>query len=499
MKKMISVAVVLGACGGNHGGGHPDAAFEADGRQSSADAPLAQADAFVAGADAPASADARGADGPLEDAAVADAGIADAGPADAAGDDAGPPSDWIQVSVDSSGAEGPHSTPLGGGISADGRYTTFISGNPLAGVATGASLGDIGYLHDRVTGKTTFAVTSTTGGAPNGMVEGLAMTPDARFIAFESYADNLVAGDPTPVLYLKCFVEDRKLGTVVHVDLTPAGAVSANSCGIKGISDDGKIIMFESDDDDLVAGDTNQTWDVFVRDMTTGTTRRISVDSTGADLPDGASADAFAAGGRYAVWDTDDPVFSGDTNGISRVFVTDLETGTIVRASVSSAGVQGDGDSYADSITPDGRYLVFDSAATNLVAGDTNTFEDAFLRDLTLGTTIRVDVSASGAEAPTGGVGGGISSDGRYVEFSSDSDGLVAGDTNGLEDAFLRDLVNNTTLEYTKAGPGGTCTNMCGGGEWSRDGLTQVIITAQPFVGTDTNFQQDEFEGPALP
>jgi Tol biopolymer transport system component len=499
--RRIAVALLIGACGGSSNGGRPDATPGSDGSVT-VDAPSQPP------IDARARPDARIADGPLAsssdaasaDGAAADGAVADGPPvtrADASADDAGPPTSIIQVSVDSSGAEGASDSPYGVALSADGRYTFFMSANALAGGPT--PIAYIGYLHDRATGETTLAVTPPGGGQPNGHMQGPYMTPDGRYLAFESWATNLVAGD-TDTGHISCFIADRQLGTIAHIDLTPSGAVGDSDCTITGISDDGTKVLFQSDATDLVPNDTNASLDVFVRDVAAGTTTRISLDFTGAELPFPSGAGPLSADGRYAVFETfGDGVVPTDNNGRSDAFVVDLVAGGVTLATVPSAGLLGDGDSFPDSLTPDGRYLVFDSDATNLVAGDTNGADDTFVRDLVAGTTTRVSVANDGSQAPSGGAGGEITPDGRYVIFVSFDDSLVAGDTNGLADIYLRDRIAGATLEYTKAGAGGTCANLCGGGQFSRDGLSRAFISSRPLVGGDTNGLSDAFEGPALP
>src|SRR4029434_8337010 len=129
----------------------------------------------------------------------------------------------------------------------------------------------------------------------------------------------------------------------------------------------------------------------------------------------------------------------GDTNGIWDIFVRDLQLGTTERVSVSSAGAQASGLSHAPSVSADGRFVAFTSLAANLVAGDTNGSWDIFVRDRQLGTTERVSLTTSGGQAYSGSISASISADGRFVAFRSTAANLVAGDTNGCADIFVRD------------------------------------------------------------
>src|SRR5262249_2597907 len=184
---------------------------------------------------------------------------------------------------------------------------------------------------------------------------------------------------------------------------------------------------------------------------------------------------------------------SGDTNGRMDVFVHDRAAGTTTRVSVSSSEVQGTLESSRGQISGDGRFVAFDSDATNLVPGDTNNETDVFVRDLTAGTTQRVDVATDGSQAPGGGIAGALSADGRYVAFQSQSP-LVPGDTNGLPDIFVRDLVAGTIERVSVSSQGGQATGESFGASISADGsLVAFASLAANLVSADTNAVSDVF------
>jgi Tol biopolymer transport system component len=152
----------------------------------------------------------------------------------------------------------------------------------------------------------------------------------------------------------------------------------------------------------------------------------------------GASWRGISADARYVVFSLNEwNLVPGDTNDVFDVYVRDRVAQTTVLVSVGRGGGVANGESRGGVITPDGRFVVFNSMASNLVAGDTNRTSDTysggdvFVRDRASGTTERVSVSSSGGQALLGGHGGPISDDGRYVAFDSDSADLVGGDTNG--------------------------------------------------------------------
>jgi Tol biopolymer transport system component len=284
------------------------------------------------------------------------------------------------------------------------------------------------------------------GTQPDGHSFNPAISADGSLVAFESAATNLVAGDTNDSSDI--FVSDGS--TVRRVSVGPAGAQANGSSHLPAISGDGRYVAFLSDAANLVPGDGNDLPDVFVRDLRYGITHRLSVATDGRQA-DGASFDvALSADGRYVAFDSAATnLVAGDTNERTDVFVRDLRYGTTYRVSLGAGGGQGDGYSAGPSLSADGRYLAFTSAATNLVPGDTNFRSDVFVRDLRYGLTYRVSLAADGSEANGYSTAAAISADGRYVGFTSAAGNLVASDTNGVEDGFVRDRWNRTTARTT--------------------------------------------------
>ncbi|MEO5899704.1 MAG: hypothetical protein ABIR68_06180, partial [Ilumatobacteraceae bacterium] len=209
------------------------------------------------------------------------------------------------------------------------------------------------------------------------------------------------------------------------------------------ISADGRYVAFESFANNLVPSDTNGVGDIFVHDLQTDTTRRVSVDSAGQQALGGESiAPSISADGRFVVFHSSATnLVSGDTNGKFDVFVRDTVANTTARVSVATGGAEGDNNSTFAHISGNGRFVTFFSSATNLVPGDTNALFDVFVRDLLAATTTRISVTSAGGQA-TGGLGSqlpSISADGRFVAYESTTVNLVPGDTNGKSDVFLHD------------------------------------------------------------
>jgi len=205
------------------------------------------------------------------------------------------------------------------------------------------------------------------------------------------------------------------------------------------ISADGRFVAFESDAANLVAGDTNGAPDIFIRDRVAGTTRRVSIGSRGAQADGGSWYPSISAGGRFVAFASyATNLVAGDTNEATDIFIRDRVARETERVSIGIADAQADGNSWYPSISAGGRFVAFESVAANLVAGDTNGAADIFIRDRAKRETERVSIGIADAQADGGSGSPSISAGGRHVAFASWATNLVAGDTNGHFDVFLR-------------------------------------------------------------
>lgn len=282
---------------------------------------------------------------------------------------------------------------------------------------------------DRSTGETTLVSVSPTGAPGNGWNGEPAISADGRYVAFASMSSNLVPGDT--IGSRDIFVRDLSSGVTVRISAAPNGVQANNNSFSPDISDDGHLVSFVSHASNLVAGDSNGAADVFVHNRLTGLTRRVSVSSSGRQANEASHLDARISGnGRivaFTSWASN--LVPRDSNGQADVFVHDLRAGTTERVSVSGLGRQGNGASFLGAnISRDGRYIPFSSAASNLVVRDTNGAVDAYLHDRATGRTIRVSVSSSGRQGNGDSQGAAVSDDGRYVTFPSLASNLSAGD-----------------------------------------------------------------------
>lgn len=333
-------------------------------------------------------------------------------------------------------------------LSANGRYVAFRSA--ATNLVPGDTNGTIDvFVHDRQTGTTSRVSVATGGGQSNNNSFSPALSADGRFVTFHSFATNLVPGDTNGVLDV--FVHDRQTGATTRVSVA-TGAIQGNNTSRAGfLSENGRLVAFESDATNLVPGDTNGVRDLFVHDRQTGATIRVSV-ATGGGQVNGASEDAeLSADGRYVTFQSDATnLVAGDTNGVGDVFVHDRQTTTTTRVSVASGGLQGGGESSEGTISGDGRFVAFLSFSTNLAADDTNGEGDVFVHDRQTNTTTRMSVTTGGGQGNDFSCNPAISQDGRIVGFFSDSTNLVPVDTNGIRDIFI----HNRTADFDIDGDG---------------------------------------------
>jgi Tol biopolymer transport system component len=396
-----------------------------------------------------------------------------------------------RVSVDSAGAQG-DSYSYDPSISADGRYVAFNSSasSLVAGDTNGTF--DI-FVRDRLTGQTERVSVDSVGAQGYSPSFEPSISADGRYVAFNSLASNLVAGDTNGTFDI--FVRDRLTGQTERVSVDSVGAQGDSDSFAPSISADGRYVAFNSSASNLVAGDSNGTHDIFVRDRLTGQTERVSLDSAGAQGDSLSFEPSISADGRYvAFYSSASNLVAGDSNGTYDVFVRDRVTGQTERVSLDSAGAQGNSDSYAPSISADGRHVAFSSLASNLVAGDTNGALDIFVRDRVTGQTERVSMDSAGVQGNSHSAVPSISADGRYVAFRSYASNLVAGDTNGALDIFVRDRVTGQTerVSVDQAGVQGNSQSL--DASISADGRYVAFRSlASNLVAGDTNDAWDIF------
>jgi Tol biopolymer transport system component len=351
-----------------------------------------------------------------------------------------------RVSVSSSGEQGDElSGTFSLALSADGRFVAFNSyaTNLVLGGTSGT---DHVFVRDRKLGATELVSVSSSGeqandSSDNGLSNAVAISADGRFVAFQSYASNLVPNDTNALPDI--FVRDRKLGVTGRVSVGQHGEqTNGFYLGGLAISAHGRFVAFVSDAAELVSGPSGEGWtQVFVRDRKQGTTELVSVTPNGRpnDQPSGTLSLAISADGRFVAFDSyATNLVKGDTNNRRDVFVRDRIVGRTERVSVGADGTQANRQSGFPSLSANGRFVAFSSPATDLVPGDTNRKVDIFVHDRLIGTTQRASISSSGVQGNGGSFVSAISGDGRTVTFVSDASNLVPHDTNNARDVFVR-------------------------------------------------------------
>lgn len=372
--------------------------------------------------------------------------------------DSGSNTDIALVSIAADGTIG-DSSSLSSSISSDGRYITFES------YATNLINGDTNakediFLKDTQTGAVTLISSSSSGTIGDGASVSPVISTDGRYVVFESYSSNLIlgAGGISDV-----FLKDTQTGITTLISQSIYGYGGNDDSYNTAISSDGRYVVFRSDASNLVNGDTNGYGDIFLRDTQTGITSLVS-SSSSSEIGNRASwYPDISADGNFVVFESassnivagDVPqIFDGIELWFSDIFLKNTITGAATLISSNSNGDFGNGDSFNASISSDGRYVVFDSTATNLVSGDTNSQSDVFLKDTLTGVTTLISCTATGEQGNYGSYSPSISADGRFVVFYTSASNFVSGDTNENVDVFLKDTQTGALELISKSSSG---------------------------------------------
>ena len=338
----------------------------------------------------------------------------------------------LLVSRNSHGVVGNHQSGADA-ISADGRWVLLQSGatNLVRGDTNGRR--DL-FVRDLIGRTTELVSVASNGSQANRRSINGTISRGGRYVAFISEASNL---DPNDLQHDgDVFVRDRLTGTTEQV-----ARICRKRCDGVGSSDaeisaNGRFVVFTSPSADIVAGDTNGRWDVFVYDRTTGSTQRVSITSTEEQLTLGGIQPAISANGRYVAFISNSPNLAPTrANGKAQVFVRDRVAGTTRIASLSPDGSAGNRSSYYPDISADGRFVTFESDAGNLGGGARNA-EDVFIRDRAMHRTELISVQLTPRTA-LGSYDASVAAGGRIVCFMSSED-LTREDLNRFDDVFLR-------------------------------------------------------------
>jgi Tol biopolymer transport system component len=338
-----------------------------------------------------------------------------------------------RVSVNGSGVPGDDDS-WEPSISANGRHIAFTS------AASNFSSDARGYwnvfVHDCHTGAT-FLVSKNADGVGGNMYDREpSISADGSRVAFASNSTNLVDGDSEG--HTDVFIRFTG-GATRRVSVSSTGEAGNNNSYNPSLSTDGNYVAFESWATNLTGGaaDTNTKTDIFLHHITSGSTYRLSQNASGVVGDDESSDASVSTNGRYVAFQSAaGNLVDEDTNGVSDIFVYDLGSGGIERVSVSSDGTQGNNFSYYPSISANGRYVAYYSYATNLVDGDTNGHADIFMHDRSTGKTTRLSMGPEGVQGNSASIRPALSAYARYAAFESLAGNLVPGDAGGLWDVF---------------------------------------------------------------
>lgn len=287
-------------------------------------------------------------------------------------------------------------------------------------------------------------------------------------------------------------------GVTQRVSVDSDGNQANSMSGRRGraaLNADGRFVAFDSLASNLVQGDTNDRDDIFVHDRLTREVELVSVSTSGQQGTAQSVSPAISADGRFVAFESSaSNLVADDTNGRSDVFVRDRVAGTTERVSVGAAGAEGDAASFGAAISADGRFVAFVSDASTLAPGENNFFRDVFVRDRVAGTTERVSVSSAGVEGNGFSTPPDISADGRFVTFGSFARNLVAGDTNGSLDIFVHDRAARTTERVSVDSAGAEANAASFLPAIGGDGRFVAFASdASNLVPGDTNARRDVF------
>lgn len=386
-------------------------------------------------------------------------------------------------------ADGPSIGPVF--LSGDGRFVAFAS--DATNLVPGSSGTTQVYVKDLATGVVERVSSGPAGEEGNQASFPSAVSSDGRFVVFTSTADDLVLDDTNESM--DAFLRDRLLGTTERVSLAHDGSEATKTIYAsfqtfgRGVSTDGRLVLFDSFAPNLVVGDTNEAFDAFLRDRVSHTTSRVSLTDGGGQISRGGTSSSMSRDARFVVFGSSGSgIVPGFGNGYSQVYLRDRVLGRTIPVSVGSTGAAADQNADFASVSGDGAFVAFRSSAPNLAApgwqlgyriylrdvsagstvaissydggkhgvprlsgngrfvvyprvrsSDPDDVNEARLFDRTSGSTELVSVNDAGEPANADSIAYAVSDDGRRVAFSSKGSNLVTGDDNFTTDVFLRE------------------------------------------------------------
>jgi hypothetical protein len=373
-------------------------------------------------------------------------------------------------------------------LSADGRYVAFSSKATNLIADDNNSKRDI-FVKDRRTGFIERVSISSSGDEGSSDSDNPSISDDGRFVVFESFSAFISADTNAKI---DIYLHDR-LNHITQI-ISKNGATESNGHSTRAsISATGRYVVFKSEADNLVSGDSNNKTDVFIKDLITDSIERVSVASDDSEANGAVNMSAtVSADGRYVAFRSNSTSLSSvDLNGKPNIFLRDRTAHKTTCISVPYDGTLIDGYTYNPTISDDGSVIVFEARATNLVPDDTNGHNDIFVYSLATQQIKRVTDNSNDEHS----YGTSMSADGRFISYRSGATGIVTDDSNGEYDAFIYDTKNNTTVRVNlnnsdEEATGGTTYNPA----ISADGSTVGYLSnAKNLVKGNNNNRGDIF------
>ena len=345
------------------------------------------------------------------------------------------------------------------GMTDDARFVTYVTAaTNLTSEDTNTRLDCFRY--DRFFGITLLMSVGTTGKAGNAesvryATNGRMVTPDGRYALFTSYASDLITGDSNGKADV--FMRDTNgLGSTFRVSLGNGGGqiTGADSFAL-GVSTDGVKALFTTNAA-LLGADTNGVLDVYLYNRSS---KQVTLVSQVNGAAVGSGHGVMSENGNFIAFTTSKSLVAADTNQVNDIYWKDLTTGNLRLASVAVSGAPPDGPSEHPAISGDGLRVAFVSKATNIVTDDTNGAADVFVKDLNTNTLFRASTANGGAQVANPICDRvSLNGNGQFVAMSCRGNGLETGDSNGKLDVFVKDLAANTTTLVSRI-PNGVIGN----------------------------------------
>ncbi|WP_150047268.1 TolB family protein [Methylomonas rhizoryzae] len=390
------------------------------------------------------------------------------------------PAGMLCASTDAAGRVG-NEASFGQTISTTGRWIAYSS------VATNLVAGDSGiedvFVFDRVQKKNRLVSVNQDGESGDSASFEPTMSGNGRWLAFRSFASNLIETDGNQ--FGDIFLTDRIKGHTTRVSASSDGGDGNGESYAPALSANGRWLAFASAASNLLVGDDNGVDDVFLYDKQRKTLSRVSAGTTGAVNDGNSNFPSISATGRWiAFTSAADNLVGNDGNGHADIFLYDKKAASL--ALIPGPGANG--DSKSASISGNGRYIAFASAASNLVNGDNNGKTDIFVYDVKKASTTRVTQGIA-AESNGDSADPSISANGRWIVFASSASNLVAADDNGVDDIFLYDVKTRQTQLLSVGGNGGSYTpTISANGKWAA-----FASEAGNLIDNDDNGKRDIF------